>query len=122
MVHGVHLRHEQVGVVQAGGRCGDAGIGRLEQRVLELDAGGVLGVGEVRVGVDEDSEPVRAWKSRMGQRSGRRSSSADDVASAAAGSSSENIAPTSARRLASQIRIRELTCGPKLKPRSRDAM
>nr|AAQ56359.1 hypothetical protein OSJNBa0017M13.19 [Oryza sativa Japonica Group] len=89
-----------------GGRCGNAGVGQLKQRVLELDAGGVLSVGEIRVGVDEDSEPVQAWKSRMGQSSKRRSSSADDVASAAAGSSNENMAPASAPCLASQTPLR----------------
>uniref|UniRef100_A0A0D3GYU0 Uncharacterized protein n=1 Tax=Oryza barthii TaxID=65489 RepID=A0A0D3GYU0_9ORYZ len=87
---------------QSGGRCGNAGVGQLKQRVLELDAGGVLSVDQIRVGVDEDSEPVQAWKSRMGQSSKRRSNSADDAASAAAGSSNENMAPASAPCLASQ--------------------
>uniref|UniRef100_A0A0E0ATV0 Uncharacterized protein n=1 Tax=Oryza glumipatula TaxID=40148 RepID=A0A0E0ATV0_9ORYZ len=88
------------------GRCSNADVGQLKQRVLELDAGGVLSVGEIRVGVDEDSEPVQAWKSRMGQSSERRSSSADDVASAAARSSNENMAPASAPCLASQTPLR----------------
>lgn len=89
MVDGVDLGMEKIGVSETSGRVGEGGAGWIEEGVVERDAGGVLRVGEVGIGVDEERSPGASVERKQGADVGEEVGAEDGVGRGIGGGSED---------------------------------